>query len=43
MPPLTANKTTPTQDAHSVGLESAGVIEIDNEYSELTVATAHLY
>ena len=43
MHPLTTNKPTPTQDVHSVGLESAGVLEIDNEYSGLAVTPAHLY
>ena len=43
MHPATTNKTTPTLDVHSVGFESAGVLEIDNEYSGLAVAPAHLY
>jgi len=43
MHPLTTNKTAPTRDVYGFGFELAGVLEIDNEYSGLAVAPAHLY
>jgi len=33
MHPLTTNISAPTQNVHCFGFESAGVLEIDNEYS----------
>ena len=41
--PQTTNKYAPTSDVHSFSFESAGVLEIDNEYSGLAVAPAFLY
>jgi hypothetical protein len=43
MHPLATNKFTPTRDVHRFGFESAGALEITNEYSGLAVAPAHLY
>jgi hypothetical protein len=43
MHPLTTNIPTPTRDVYGFGFESAGALEIDNEYSGLAVAPAHLY
>ena len=43
MHPLTTNKFLQTYDVHSFGFESAGALEIVNEYSGLAVAPAHLY
>jgi hypothetical protein len=43
MHPLTTNITAPTRDVHRFGFESAGALEIVNEYSGLAVAPAHLY
>jgi len=40
---LTTNKFTPTRDVYRFGFESAGALEITNEYSGLAVAPAHLY
>jgi len=43
MHPLTTNISATTRDVHRFGFESAGALEIDNEYSGLAVAPAHLY
>jgi len=43
MHPLTTNSFLQTYDVHSFGFESAGALEIANEYSGLAVAPAHLY
>jgi hypothetical protein len=43
MHPLTTNISPPTCDVHRFGFESAGALEIINEYSGLAVAPAHLY
>ena len=37
MHPLTTNRTAPTRDVHRFGFESAGALEIVNEYSGLGV------
>ena len=33
MHPQTTNKVTQTRDVHRFGFESAGALELDNEYS----------
>jgi hypothetical protein len=43
MHPLTTNICAQTYDVHRFGFESASALEIDNEYSGLAVAPAHLY
>jgi hypothetical protein len=43
MHPLTTNKFLQTYDVYSFGFESAGTLEIVNEYSGLAVTPAHLY
>jgi len=43
MHPLTTNICAQTYDVYRFGFESAGVLEIDNEYSGLAVAPTHLY
>ena len=43
MHPLATNMLTPTRDVYRFGFESAGALEITNEYSGLAVTPAHLY
>jgi len=43
MHPLTTNISHLTPDVYGFGFESAGALEIVNEYSGLAVAPAHLY
>ena len=43
MHPQTTNSLAPTSDVHRFGFESAGALEIANEYSGLAVLPAHLY
>ena len=43
MHPLTTNRFLQTYDVHRFGFESAGALEIVNEYSGLAVTPAHLY
>jgi hypothetical protein len=43
MHPLTTNICAQTSDVYRFSFESASALEIDNEYSGLAVALAHLY
>ena len=43
MHPQTTNSLAPTSDVYCFGFESAGALEIPNEYSGLAVIPAHLY
>ena len=43
MHPRTTNICAKTHDVHRFSFESAGALEITNEYSGLAVAPAHLY